>query len=63
MLGRDHSGDTAYEDCLEWARVQMPPSTLFWMFATSELFLESRIAKLGMNGFLEPHLDLFGWNI
>jgi hypothetical protein len=41
----------------------MPPSTLFCMVVTGELFFELRTAKLCSIWVLDVHLDLFGWNV
>jgi hypothetical protein len=63
MLGIFHSGNTANEDCLVLAGVQMPPSTLLCMIVASKLFLALRAAELCTRWVLDPHLDLFGWNV
>jgi hypothetical protein len=63
MLWTVHSGNTANEDCLVLARVQMPPSTLLGMIVASKLFLALRAAELCTRWVLDPHLDLFGWNV
>jgi hypothetical protein len=57
MLGTVHSGNTANEDCLVLARVQMPPSTLLCMIVASNLFLALRVAELCTRWVLDPHLD------
>jgi hypothetical protein len=41
----------------------MSPSTLFCMIVASKLFLELRTAELCTRWVLDPHLDLFGWNV
>jgi hypothetical protein len=63
MVGTVHSGNTANEDCPVLARVQMPPSTLLGMIVASKLFLALRTAELCTSWVLNPHLDLFGWNV
>ncbi len=63
MLWTVHSGNTANEDCLVLARVQMPPSTLSSMVVTTQLFLALRTAALCTSKVLDPHLNLFGWNV
>jgi hypothetical protein len=41
----------------------MPPSTLLGMIVASKLFLALRAAELCTWWVLDPHLDLFGWNV
>ena len=63
MLWTVDSGNTTHEDCLELARIQMPPSTLFGMFVAAKLFLALRTAELYANWMFESHLDVFFCNV
>jgi hypothetical protein len=63
MLWTVHSGNTADEDCLELARIQMPPSTLFGMVVAGKLFLALRTAELCTNWVFDFHMDFFFRNV
>jgi hypothetical protein len=63
MLWTVHPGNTADEDCLELARVQMPPSPIFGRVVAGNLFPALRTAELCTNWVFDFHLDFLFCNV